>query len=158
MLWIAWLISWIINVFSPLIISFSLITTPSHIPYSFCSSPIIILITAKRICVLSGWSGSVLSGLQRGFIGFLYSWLLFSLSSDHFFSPFIISYFSSLQTPHISQDPVSPPFSLINSKTICMDWIAWVWYILSQIYCSTYVRVRTLTWTKWIWDMWGGCN
>jgi len=113
---------------------FPLIVNPSCIPYSFCSLPVLILITIKIIFVLSGWSGSVLSGLQWGFIGLIYSWLLLSLSSDHLFSPFIISYFLSIQTPHISQNIVSPPCSLINIKTICMDWIAWSWYIMSQIY------------------------
>jgi len=37
--------------------------------------------------------------------------------------------FRSIQIPHISQDPLFTPCSLINNKTICMDSIAWVWYI-----------------------------
>jgi hypothetical protein len=35
--------------FFPSLSHFPLITTPSHIPYSFCSLPVLILITTKRI-------------------------------------------------------------------------------------------------------------
>ena len=79
-------------------------------------------------------SGSVLGGLQWGFIGFIYNWLLLSWINDHLFSPFIISYFFSIQTPHIFQNTVSPTCSLINVRTICMDLIALDLYTQSQIY------------------------
>ena len=55
----------------------------------------------------------------------VYSWLLLSLipPSHHIM-------FLSIQIPHISQDPLFTPCSLINNKTNCMDWITWVWYIV----------------------------
>jgi hypothetical protein len=120
--------------FSPSLSNFPLITTPWHIPYSLCSPPFLMLITAKRIFVLSGWSGSVLSGLQWGFIWLIYSWLLLSLSSDHFFSPFIISFFSPNTNPSRFLEHYFTLCSLINVRKNCMDWIAWAWYILIQIY------------------------
>ena len=113
---------------------FPLITNPITSPFHFFTPCSEINYSQKNSCVKMDERGSVLCGLQCSFIGFLYSWLLLSLSNNHFLSPFIISYFRSIQTPHISQDPVSSLCSLINSKTICMDWIAWAWYIMSQIY------------------------
>jgi len=113
---------------------FPLITNPITFPFHFFTPCSEINYSQDNLCVKMDESDSVLCALQWGFIGLIYSWLLLSLGSDHAFSPFIISYFRSTQTPQVSLNLFSPPYSLINSKTICMDWIAWVWYILSQIY------------------------
>ena len=112
--------------FPPHYIIFSLNTNPSHIPEPFFTPCSKIDYSQENFCVETIGSSSVLVELQ---------WCLHWFAVDYcclwaviFFPPHHIM-FRSIQTPHISQDLLFTPCSLMNSKTICMDWIAWVWYI-----------------------------
>ena len=123
MLWIAWLIPWTVNIFSPIIILFSAnykpLTYPIFILFTPCSD---IDYNHENLCV-KWMKWQCLEWIAVRFIGLIYSGLLLSLSNDHFFSPFIISYFHSIQTPHVSQNTVFTP----PAHWLTLEQFLWIW-------------------------------
>ena len=119
--------------FSLPLFHFLLITNPIAFPYSFFTPCSEIDYSQENFGIKAVESGSVLFGLQWCFIGFLHSWLLLSLSSNHVLFPLIMSCLSQYKPLTYPREPFFTPYSLINNKTICMDWIAWVWCIVEPI-------------------------